>query len=108
MILCNQHPSDLAVDEPSSVQWQDAAKTYPNLEEANRFIITAKGSRVSTTSHSDDVNPAAMQGHQRTAYDKVKVHFQNRTAEPLRMIISGTAATGKSFLINCLRQLLGQ
>ena len=24
------------------------------------------------------------------------------------MIISGTAATGKSFLINCLRQLLGQ
>ena len=56
MILCNQHPSDLAVDEPSSVQWQDAAKVYSNLEEANHFIITAKGSRVST----DDVNPAAM------------------------------------------------
>ena len=108
MILCNQHPSDLTVDDLSSVQWQDAAKIYPNLQEANRFIITAKGSQVSTTSHSDDVNPAALQGHQRTAYEKVKLHFQNKTTQPLRMIISGTAGTGKSFLINCLRQLLRQ
>ena len=33
MILCNQHPSESAVDEPSSVQWHDAAENYPNLEE---------------------------------------------------------------------------
>ena len=108
MILCNQHPSDSTVDELSSVQWQDAAKMYPNLEEANRFIITAKGNQVSTTLHSDAVDPALLQGHQRTAYDKVKLHFLNKSTDPLRMIISGTAGTGKSFLINCLRQLLGQ
>ena len=36
-----------------------------------------------------------------------KQHFQSNSQEPLHIIINGTAGTGKSYLINCLRLLLG-
>ena len=39
-------------------------------------------------------------------YDAVCCHMQAEDPEPLRMIVSGTAGTGKSFLIHCLKALL--
>ena len=39
-------------------------------------------------------------------YDAVCSHIQAENPEPLRMIVSGTAGTGKSFLIHCLKVLL--
>jgi ATP-dependent DNA helicase PIF1 len=51
-------------------------------------------------------NPHLLQGKQLQAYSTVQQHFSNNVAEPLHMIISGTAGTGKSFLINCLKALL--
>ncbi len=43
------------------------------------------------------------------AYRIVREHFEDKSAEkqPLRMIVSGTAGTGKSYLTQCLRLLLG-
>ena len=41
------------------------------------------------------------------AYEIVCHHFYKKIEEPLRMIVSGTAGTGKSFLIKCLQGLLG-
>lgn len=40
-------------------------------------------------------------------YDTVLNRCQSNDAEPLRMIVCGTAGTGKSFVIKCLRGLLG-
>ena len=39
-------------------------------------------------------------------YNVIQYHMQTNQSEPLRMIGSGTAGTGKSYLINCLRLLL--
>jgi ATP-dependent DNA helicase PIF1 len=52
------------------------------------------------------VHPQLLQGKQLEAYQLVQSHFSDEATLPLRMIISGTAGTGKSFLINCLKDLL--
>ena len=45
---------------------------------------------------------------QKLAYDIVKTHFDDTSAEkePLCLIINGVAGTGKSYLINAIRNLL--
>ena len=62
----------------------------------------------SATSSINNVDPGLLQCQQKAACDKVKLHFQNAATHPPRIIVSGTAGTAKSFLINCLRHLLGQ
>ena len=54
-------------------------------------------------------DPSNLQGQQLKAYEIVRDHYDNQATgkEPLRMIISGTAGTGKSYLIQCLKRLLG-
>lgn len=47
-----------------------------------------------------------LQGKQLQAYTIASQHVEAVDPTPLRMIISGTAGTGKSYLINCLRLLL--
>ena len=37
----------------------------------------------------------------------MKDHFESDNPPPLRMIVTGTAGTGKSYLIQCIRLLLG-
>ena len=50
-------------------------------------------------------DPELLQGKQMEEYRIVREHLESGT--PLRMIVSGTAGTGKSYLIKCLQQLLG-
>ena len=46
---------------------------------------------------------------QREAFDLVKKHFENTSNnDPLRLVITGTAGTGKSYLIDALKTLLGE
>ena len=47
-----------------------------------------------------------LQGKQLQVYTIVQHHHSSTSAQPLRMIVSGTAGTGKSYLIHCLRLLL--
>ena len=58
------------------------------------------------------VDIAKLNNNQRLAYDIVEQHHQARIADeataPLHMIISGTAGTGKSFLISAIAEVLGQ
>ena len=35
-------------------------------------------------------------------------HHHNQDPEPIRLIVSGTAGSGKSFLLNCLRYQLSR
>ena len=51
-------------------------------------------------------DPNNLQGKQLAAYDLVKHHMESEDQSPLRLIISGTAGTGKSYLVHCLRLLL--
>ena len=106
MLIC-QRNTDLQphADSQPDVDWTHAAQSYPNLEEAPSFISQQRqtpGHRVFTTTAS----PANLQGKQQQVYTTVQQHYTTIDPPPLRIIVSGTAGTGKSYLIHCLRLLL--
>ena len=77
------------------------------IQELPRFIIrqcqlTAEQEHNFTTA----ADPTSLQGKQLSTYNLVKQHVYSNDATPLRVIVSGTAGTGKSYLIHCLRLLL--
>ena len=53
-------------------------------------------------------DPQQLQVKQLQTYNLVKEHAEATHPTLLRLIVSGTAGTGKSYLIHCLRLLLGQ
>ena len=59
------------------------------------------GQRAFTTS----ADPQQLQGKQLQVYTIVQQHMEAEAPSPLKMIVSGTAGTGKSYLIHCLRLL---
>ena len=106
MLIC-QHNTELQpnTDFQQDIDWTQAAQTYPNVEEAPSFISQqrqAAGQDIFTTS----ADPQNLQGKQLQVYTTVQQHYKAVNPPPLRMIISGTAGTGKSYLIHCLRLLL--
>ena len=59
-----------------------------------------------TTCTTSNANIHLLQDKQCLVYDAVNCYLHSTDADPLRMIVSGTAGTGKFFLINCLKSLL--
>ena len=107
MLIC-QRTGDPQPDSSSQedFDWTAAAQSYPNLEEAPTFISRQRqqaAQRVFTTTASPD----NLQGTQLEVYYTVRDHFTITITTPLHLIITGTAGTGKSYLIQCLRLLLG-
>ena len=106
MLVC-QCNSDLQpnIDSQQDIDWTQAAQSYPNVEEAPSFISQqrqAAGEHVFTTS----ADPKNLQGKQLQVYTTVQQHSKAASPPPLWMIVSGTAGTGKSYLIHCLQLLL--
>ena len=106
MLIC-QRNTDLQpnTDSQQDIDWTLASQSYPNLEEAPSFISQqrqAAGEHVFTTS----ADPQNLQGKQLQVYTAVQQHHNAVNPPPLRVIVSGTAGTGKSYLIHCLRLLL--
>ena len=57
-------------------------------------------------SFTTSADPQHLHGKQLQACNIVREHAQADHPPPLRLIVSGTAGTGKSYLIHCLRLLL--
>ena len=100
----------LSLDGSRAVQeqldWTHAAQAYANIKEIPSFISRQRESaaqRAFTTS----ADPRQLQRKQLQVYTILQQHMEAETPPPLRMIISGTAGTGKSYVIHCLRLLLG-
>ena len=91
------------IDTPEDYDWLAQARSYSNIEEAASFISQEKQRTPFTTT----ATPDNLQGRQHDVYDTVKAHFESGDDDPLHIIVNGTAGTGKSYLINCLRLLLG-
>ena len=106
MLICQQSV-DLqpSMDTQEDIDWTLAAQSYPNLEEAPSFISQQ---RQAATQHlfTTTADPHNLQGKQLQVYTLVQQHHSATSPPPLRMIVSGTACTGKSYLIQCLRLLL--
>ena len=73
----------------------------PNWIFSNRSQSTTEFQLPTTVTDISSLNMAQWQ-----AYDIVSDHNINQSAPPLRMMVLGTAGTGKSFLISCIAQLL--
>ena len=106
MLIC-QRVTDLQPDASSQedFNWTAAAQSYPNLEEAPTFV-TRNRQQAAPRSFTTPASPDNLQGRQLDVYTTVKDHFKSSSPPPLRMIVTGTAGTGKSYLIQCIRLLL--
>lgn len=92
-------------DSLDNINWETAAYAYSNLEETPSFITNQRNS-AHQQSFTTTADPTQLEGKQLQAYSIVQNHMNTDTSPPLRMIISGTAGTDKSYLIHCLRLLL--
>eukprot|EP00118_Oscarella_pearsei_P020682 m.225765 g.225765 ORF g.225765 m.225765 type:complete len:1796 (+) comp40019_c0_seq3:374-5761(+) len=97
--------------------WSSLVSQYPPLLEASAFVATCRNLAASEKpcciqNDRPAVDPSLLQGDQKLAYDIVQSHNsfsqENSQCQPLRMIVCGSAGTGKSFLISCMSQLLGR
>ena len=106
MLIC-QRSTDLqpSTDNQQAVDWTEAAQAYPNLEELPSFLARQRQSAAQHT-FTTTADPQKLQGKQLQAYTIVRQHMETEAPPPLRMVVSGTAGTGKSYLIHCLRLLL--
>ena len=85
--------------------WSASSSAYPNLEELPTFL-TRQRQQIPQRSFTTTANPSHLQGKQLQAYELVQQHMEGDNSNPLHLIVSGTAGTGKSYLIHCLRLLL--
>ena len=106
MLIC-EHTSELqlAVTSQEEYDWLAPAQSYPNIEEAASFI-SQQQQQATPTPFTTTATPENLHGRQHDVYESVKQHYEGDDPEPLH-IINGTAGTGKSYLISCLRLLLG-
>ena len=107
MVICQRHQSNLTTtqEDGQTFDWCAAAAAYPNLTEAPSFIAQSR-EVFQISSHNNSVDCRNLQRKQLQVYQLVHQQFYNVDTEPLRLIVSGTAGTGKSYLIHCLKQLL--
>lgn len=56
---------------------------------------------------NSNANPVVLQGKQLQIYQAMIQHFAGNFEFPLHIVISDTARTGKLFIINCFKMLLG-
>ena len=106
MLIC-QNSADLQPSlESRDIDWTAALQAYPNVEEMPTFISRHRESAMQQ-SFTTLADPQQLQGKQFQAYNLVQQHAEANHPTPLRLIVSGTAGTGKSYLIHCLRLLLG-
>ena len=83
--------------EVEGVNWTQAAQSYPNLEEAPSF--TSKQREIAPeNTFTTSADPHNLQGKQLHVYTTVCERLKANSPPPLKMIVSGTAGTGKSYL----------
>ena len=90
----------------------ESLSRYPEIEEAESFIQHAIGNSevVRRGSNSANIDRRSLNEKQRIIFERVESHcisrITNQSIDPLQIIIMGTAGTGKSYLINIIRERL--
>ena len=106
MLICQSNANlQPSIDTQEDVDWSAGAQRYPNVEEMPTFISRQRKS-AGQHSFNTTADPQNLQGKQLQTYNMVREHAEADHPPQLRLIVSGTAGTGKSYLIHCLRLLL--
>ena len=114
MHLCRlNHHYTTNTQQDDSINWSEYAQSLPpeTLQECPRWIkLKRQESCSSWNRHLLPTDITTLNGNQKKAYDHICNHYQQLQAgknhQPLRMIICGTAGTGKSYLISAIAQKL--
>ena len=118
MVLCQRNPRfTVHSEQDDQVDWEAAARDFPReiLRECPNWIISQRHlSEASSDSTWHRQLPAVevttLNSKQKHAYDLIQdyhVRFLSAgNTHPLHMIVSGTAGTGKSYLISAITHLL--
>ena len=113
MLLCQLSPTFQQEDPPqSNINWEESANEIPQplLLSCPSWINTMKNLH-NATRQLPEVDITNLYGEQHKAYSIISANCaENATIphqSPLRMLILGTAGTGKSYLIRALAKLLG-
>lgn len=106
MLICQRCTEfQPAMEIQDDFDWTTSAQSYPDLDEAPSFI-TQQQQTVQQTAFTITADPSNLSGKQLQVYNAVCEHYEGVGQPPLRMTVSGTAGTGKTYLIHCLRLLL--
>ena len=110
------HPLNLPLDNEAqqlndNFDWLAESDPFHHLIQPSRsFLLESKQAAENNVEPQPQLqnhyNPDQLNAEQRQVFDAVLQHMQQHDAPPLSMLVLGTAGTGKSFLINCLSQLL--
>ena len=88
--------------------WQAASQPFLHLlPHAATFLVHAR--EQIDQNHAPAIpqaNPAMLNAEQLDVYNHVVNHVNDNQLHPLRAVVLGTAGTGKSYLIHCIKQLL--
>ena len=109
MLIC-QHNAEFgqATGEEEDCDWSLAARAYTELREMPSYIAQQRQEFVAQSALITIAHASHLQGKQLQAYTAVRDHSESSDPNrpPLRIVVSGTAGTGKSYLIQCLKLLL--
>ena len=86
--------------------WSSTTVSNNNLEDPTHFIKHARLSvSMLDVSHSTSSTPSSFFDKQHLFFEAIIEHFnEGLNANPLKMIIQGSAGTEKSYLIHCISQ----
>ena len=118
MQLCQLNPRfNMPTETASNVDWAASARELPSslLRECPHWIYSQR--QAAEYNHSSPwlqqlptIDVATLNPKQLQAYNHIKSHYfqyrANHSPPPLYMIVSGTAGTGKSYLISAITHLL--
>ena len=109
MLIC-QHNAEFgqATGDEEDCDWSLAARAYPELREMPSYISQQHQEFVAQSALTTTAHASHLQGKQLQAYTAVREHSESSDPNqpPLRIVVSGTAGTGKSYLIQCLKLML--
>ena len=109
MLICQQNAEfGHATGEEDDCDWSLAARAYTELREMPSYIAQQRQEFVAQSALTTTAHASHLQGKQLQAYTAVRDHSESSDPNrpSLRMVVSGTAGTGKSYLIQCLKLLL--
>ena len=113
MTLCRLNPR-FPSSELDSDDWNEAARAMQLdiLQECANWINVTRRLHPALRRALLSVDSQLLNTDQRRAYSLIADHYQHARSchalEPLRIIVSGTAGTGKTFLISAIAALLGE